>query len=146
METCNPAPASGAFGGHEAPPTWCRVYCFMVRWSLFVILGTLRVTWVQGLLAPVSSDYRQPTQPELSVAHLEAGQKLGSKMLSASTATLVPGCDNRIIVPSEKKDQSNQQLEYEPKTRVGNKSAYSDNSVWSFSCFGMGSSDSLSLS
>jgi len=37
------------------------------------------------------------------VAQLEAGQKLGSEMLPASTATLVPGCGNRIIVPSEKK-------------------------------------------
>ena len=54
-------------------------------------------------MAPVSSDYRQPTQPELSVAHLEAGQKLGSENVTASTMTLVPGCGNRMIVPSEKK-------------------------------------------
>ena len=108
METCNPAPASGAFGDLEAPPTWCRVYCFMVRWSLFVILGTLRVAWVQGLLAPVSSVYRQPTQPEFSVAHLEAGQKLGSENVTGSTMTLVPGCGNRMIVPSEKKEKNNQ--------------------------------------
>jgi hypothetical protein len=37
------------------------------------------------------------------VAHLEAGQKLGSENVTASTMTLVPGCGNRMIVPSEKK-------------------------------------------
>jgi len=39
------------------------------------------------------------------VAHLEAGQKLGSENVTASTMTLVPGCGNRMIVPSEKKER-----------------------------------------
>ena len=39
------------------------------------------------------------------MAHLEAGQKLGSENVTASTMTLVPGCGNRMIVPSEKKER-----------------------------------------
>ena len=39
------------------------------------------------------------------MAHLEAGQKLGSENVTASTMTLVPGCGNRMIVPSEKKEK-----------------------------------------
>ena len=39
------------------------------------------------------------------MAHLEAGQWLESENVTPSTATLVPGWSNRIIVPSEKKER-----------------------------------------
>ena len=41
---------------------------------------------------------------KITLGKVEAGQKLGSENVTASTMTLVPGCGNRMIVPSEKKE------------------------------------------
>jgi len=49
------------------------------------------------------------------VAHLEAGQKLGSENVTAFTMTLVRGGGNRMIVPSEKKKKNDSETDLKEK-------------------------------
>jgi len=91
----------GGYGGHEAP-LWCHVSCFMVRWPLSIIFGTLRVACLGLMLVGTCIVWLQPTRLELSVAHLEAVQRLWSMIVITSTATLVPGYGNRIIRNKER--------------------------------------------